>query len=102
VLPEWRTASGSHRERTSALGRYAFGLLQGAVFIQIAVWTRGAGQEFERVAATTGADIEHLMAGLEQLRRAYGLMRVTIVLALALVALALAASLLLSSLPTTG
>jgi hypothetical protein len=64
-------------------------LLQGALNVIIGVWTRGAGNYFNSVATTTGADIRNLMDALGELRRIYGLQLVIIIVALVLFALAM-------------
>jgi hypothetical protein len=80
-----------------ALTTALWAVLQGGIFLLIGVWTRDAGRHFQRVAGTQGADIQHLMEALDELRQAYGLARVVIAAALILVLLTVIASLILSA-----
>ena len=64
-------------------------LLQGGIFLFVAVWTRAAGDHFAGVANTTGADIQHLMEALREVRQVYGLARVVLAAALVLLVLAM-------------
>jgi hypothetical protein len=75
-------------------------LLPGGIFLLIGAWTRGAGGHFQRVASTTGADVQHLMEALDELRHAYGLART--VIGAALILMALAVALALFATPVTG
>jgi hypothetical protein len=60
------------------------GLLPGGILLLIGFWTRAAGGHFQRVATTAGADVQHLMEALDELRHAYGLLRTVIAAALIL------------------
>jgi hypothetical protein len=61
-------------------------LLPGGIFVLTGVWTRAAGGHFERVASTTGADVQHLIDALQELRHVYGLARTILGAALILLA----------------
>lgn len=63
------------------------GLLPGGILLLIGLWTRAAGGHFQRVATTAGADIQHLIEALDELRQAYGLIRTVIAGALILMAM---------------
>jgi hypothetical protein len=76
-----------------ALGTALWSLLQGGIFLVMGVWTRDAGEHLRRVATTTGADIQHLMEALGEVRHVYGLARVVIAAALVLLVLAMVLSL---------
>jgi hypothetical protein len=68
-------------------------LLQGVLAVIIGVWTRAAGSEFQRVATTAGADIQHLMDAVVQLRKVYRLQWLLILAAMVLLALFVVATL---------
>jgi hypothetical protein len=65
-----------------------FGLFQ----IVIGAWTRSAGGGFHRIVTTQGADIPHLMAALQDLRKLYTLQYWLVVLAIVLLVVSLAAA----------
>jgi hypothetical protein len=73
-------------------------LLQGGIFLFMAVWIRAAGDHFEGVATTTGADIQHLMEALREVRQVSGLARVVLAAALVLLVLAMILTLTRSAL----
>ena len=69
-------------------------LIYAALQLAIGFWTRGAAMQFNQVAATSEADVPHLMAALEELRRIYGLQKIVIIAALALMGAAVVIALL--------
>jgi hypothetical protein len=72
-----------------ALGAALWSLLLGGVLLTVGVWTRDAGEHFRRVASTIGADIEHLMEALREMRYLYGVARLVVMVALVLLVLAM-------------
>ncbi|MBI3910510.1 MAG: hypothetical protein HY320_06185 [Armatimonadetes bacterium] len=64
-------------------------LVQAVVAILIGLWTRSAGEHFQRITTTAGADMQHLMNALAELRRIYSLQRTLILVALILVGILL-------------
>jgi hypothetical protein len=83
-----------------ALAQALGSLLSGGIFLLIGVWTHGAGGHFQRVASTTGADVQHLLDALQELRHVYGLART--VLGAALILFAVATLLAWLATPVTG
>jgi hypothetical protein len=73
--------------REQALTTAVWSLLPGGILLMLGAWTRDAGRHFQRVASTQGADIQHLIQALDELRHAYGLARLVIAAAQILVAL---------------
>jgi hypothetical protein len=69
-------------------------LIQATLQLMMGFWTRAAAVQFTQVAATTGADIQHLMGALGELRRIYSLQKIVIIMALALMAGAVVIALL--------
>jgi hypothetical protein len=63
-------------------------LVQGVLNLVVGFWTRTAAQQFNQVATTSGADVQHLMGALGELRRIYHLQKVLIVIALVLMVVA--------------
>src|SRR5262249_11723335 len=61
-------------------------LIQGALSLVIGYWTRNAALQFGQVAGTTGADMQHLMSALRELREIYRLQKRLIFIGLALMA----------------
>jgi len=60
------------------------GALNGLLYLLIGVWTRSAGGSFQKVVATQGSDIRHLMEALSSLNKMYGLIYTLIVIGLLL------------------
>jgi hypothetical protein len=54
------------------LGMPVFLLGCAILFLCVGFWTYHAGDTFRRIAGTHGTDIEHLMAALASLQRAFG------------------------------
>jgi len=65
------------------------GLVQGAAYVAIGLWTRRAAAAIGRVAATRGRDIAYLMEAMTELKRVYTLQRALIVIGIIFVTLAL-------------
>jgi len=51
----------------------AMGLVVGPVLFLIGFWSRRAGNELSQVVRTAGADIQHLMRALHEVRKLYEL-----------------------------
>jgi hypothetical protein len=58
--------------------------LNGLLYLLIGAWTRSAGGSFQKVVATQGSDISHLMEALSSLNKMYGLIYTLIVIGLVL------------------
>src|SRR5262245_29520314 len=56
--------------------------LESAVLALFGFWTRRAGNSFEAIVRTQGADVRHLMSALGDLGKMYGLVRAVIVFVL--------------------
>lgn len=65
------------------------GLVQGAAYVAIGLWTRRAAAAIGRIAATQGRDIAYLMEAMTELKRVYTLQRALIVIGIIFVTLAL-------------
>jgi len=68
-----------------------YALFGAVLFLALGSWTRNAARSFHRIVTTTGQDIDHLMDGLNNLRKMYAFLSVivkiyVVVLLLALVA----------------
>src|SRR3954447_24281277 len=62
--------------------------LAAAFFLALGIWTSRAAVEFGLITTTRGADVSHLMAALDSLRKAYGLLSLIVKVYLILIALA--------------
>jgi hypothetical protein len=83
------------RETSSALGAvYAF--LGAIFFLGLGTWTRNAAQSFHQITTTTGKDIDHLMDGLDNLRKMYSLLSTIVKVYVALMVIALVVALILT------
>jgi hypothetical protein len=58
--------------------------LNGLLYLLIGAWTRSASGSFQKVFATQGKDISHLMEALSSLSKMYGLIYTLIVIGLVL------------------
>jgi hypothetical protein len=63
-------------------------LVQGVLNLVVGIWTRNAAEQFNQVATTSGADIQHLMGALGELRRIYHLQKILILVAIVLMVVA--------------
>jgi divalent metal cation (Fe/Co/Zn/Cd) transporter len=75
----------------SSVPSAVYALFGAVLFLALGNWTRNAARSFHRIVTTTGQDIDHLMDGLNNLRKMYALLSVivkiyVVVLLLALVA----------------
>jgi hypothetical protein len=61
------------------------GLVNGLLYLLIAVWTRSAAASFQRIVATRGHDISNLMDALVSLNKMYTLIYTIIVIGLLLI-----------------
>lgn len=69
-------------------------VLESLFLLGFGYWTRDAGQAFDAVVQTKGADIPHLMRALGHLGRMYGIIRILVLVVVVLaVGLAVAAAL---------
>jgi hypothetical protein len=71
-------------------------LISGLVSIFLGVWTRSAGDSFQKIVDTQGRDITHLMGALGDLLRMYRLQYLLLVIALVLLAVAVPISLVVA------
>jgi hypothetical protein len=65
------------REPAAYLG-VLFGLLAAFFFSALGRWTGNAAESFHRITTTTGQDVDHLMDGLDNLRKMYSLLSVIV------------------------
>ena len=63
----------------------AFITLATLFILFLGIWTRRAADSFDEITTTTGRDIDHLMVGLDDLRKAFSLLSVIVKLYVALV-----------------
>jgi hypothetical protein len=66
---------------------YAF--ISAGLLLAIGSWTRNAARSFQQIVTTTGQDIDHLMDGLDNLRKMYSLLSVIVKIYLVLLFVAL-------------
>jgi multidrug efflux pump subunit AcrB len=67
------------------------------VYTALGRWLHKASESFERIHATTGHDIDHLMEALENLRKTFHLLSLLVKACLVVIVLGLVASLVLLS-----
>ncbi len=83
------------REPSSALGA-VYALLGALFFLALGTWTRNAARSFHRIVTTTGQDIDHLMDGLDNLRKMYSLLSVVVKVYVVVVIFALIIALIMA------
>jgi hypothetical protein len=54
-------------------------MASGLIFLLIGLWTRSSAAEFQKIVATTGQDISHLMNALGSLHKMYSLLYTLII-----------------------
>ena len=64
-------------------------LLAAIFFLALGRWTRNAATAFERVVTTTGNDVDHVMEGLDNLRKMYSLLSTLVKIYVALLLIGL-------------
>lgn len=64
-------------------------------FGALAIWTRRAASGFQQVTETAGQDIEHLMAALDNLRKAFSLLSLVVKIYVALLIIGIIVALIL-------
>jgi hypothetical protein len=64
--------------------------------IFLGIWTRRAADSFGQITTSSGRDIDHLMGGLDNLRKAYSLLSAVVKLYVALIIASLVAMLIIT------
>ena len=75
------------------------GLINGGVMIFIGLWTTRAAKSFRAIVDTEGADLTHLMTGIEGLKKLYTFQKYILIMAV-IGAVALGAMLALGTIAT--
>jgi hypothetical protein len=75
--------------RPETLLSVAFVVLATLFYVALGIWTRRAAESFQQITTSSGQDITHLMAALDNLRKKYSLLSFLVKLYVALVIVAL-------------
>src|SRR5262249_61024951 len=69
-------------DNTFLTGIAIFAGVTGLIFLLQGVWTRSAGGSFQKIVATKGNDVTHLMGAISSLRSMYGQLHLLLMVAL--------------------